>query len=82
MTAVFTLSCACLLSDIKDNDGAIIVHLWIEATPVTVSLQCMHEPWPLQRRQINHLHEKVSILVASLSSWCMGYAASFDCDNP
>ena len=38
---------SCLLSDIKGNVCAIIVHSWIEATSATVLIK-LHESWPLQ----------------------------------
>ena len=56
---------SCLLFDIKGNFHAIIVHLWIETTSATVWMK-LHEPWPLQWRQIDHLHGGFSFTCYSM----------------
>ena len=56
---------SCLLSAIKGNVCAIIVHLWIEATPATV-LMTVHEPWPL------HRYEKVQDW-SGFPDWSLAY---------
>ena len=56
---------SCLIFDIKGNFHARIVHLWIETTLATVWMK-LHEPLPLQWRQIEHLHGGFSFTCYSM----------------